>query len=108
MVVTLCFFEMENYYLGGRLLGTACPVSRNSVRYLGTPDKLQNVTYFIIFTHYLLKVLTGTSFIIITLKLVHRYDTKQIKNNKCIASSGASLPKASGKSRSVEHFSEQL
>ena len=28
--------------------------------------------------------------------------------NKCITSSGASLPKASGKSRSVEHFSEQL
>ena len=28
--------------------------------------------------------------------------------NKCIASSGASLLKASGKSRSVEHFSEQL
>ena len=30
--------------------------------------------------------------------------TGAVQKNKCIASSGASLPKASGKSQSVEHF----
>ena len=36
---------MENYSVGICLLGT----SGDSVWYLGTPDKLQNVAYFIIY-----------------------------------------------------------
>ena len=35
-------------------------------------------------------------------------ESDSTNQNKCIASSGASLPKASGKSPSVEHSLEQL
>ena len=49
MVITLCFFEIEYYSVGVQLLGTAHLVSGDSVQYPGTPDKLQNVAYFIIY-----------------------------------------------------------
>ena len=52
--------------------------------------------------------LIGVDCVLFFVDAIHLVDYETTDLNKCITSSGASLLKASGKSRSMEHFLEQL